>query len=193
MLRLQRAAQRYYQRPDAPHVSVDPDATSLSGWSGRVGLNKNSGNLTFNAGLWGISPGFEPNDLGFATQTDRAGGHGLVLFRKLTPDRFTRSRQVSFAKWWTLNYGRECQGDGVQAAAGAQLRNYWQLDLTLGRSWNTWDDKLTRGGPTTIRPGIRSLLLRRLERQPPAFLAERLGATCRIASSEAEADSMSPP
>ena len=69
VLRVQRAAQRYYQRPDAPHVSVDPTATSLSGWSGRVGLNKNSGNVTFNAGLWGISPGFEPNDLGFATQT----------------------------------------------------------------------------------------------------------------------------
>jgi hypothetical protein len=158
LLRLQRAPPRYYQRPDAPHVRVDPEATSLSGWSGRVGLNKNSGNVTFNAGLWGISPGFEPNDLGFATQTDRAGGHGLVLFRKLTPDRFTRSRRLSLSKWWTWNYGRESQGDGVQAAAGAQLRNYWQLDLTLGRSWNTWDDKLTRGGPTTIRPGIRSLL-----------------------------------
>jgi hypothetical protein len=138
---------------------VDPGATSLSGWSGRVGLNKNSGNLTFNAGLWGISPGFEPNDLGFATQTDRAGGHGMALFRKLTPDRFTRTRRLSVAKWWTWNYGRECQGDGVQVTAGAQLRNYWQLDVGLGRSWNTWDDKLTRGGPTTIRPGIRNLAI----------------------------------
>ena len=157
VLRLQLAAQRYYQRPDAPHVHLDPSATSLSGWSGRLGLNKNSGNVTFNAGLWGISPGFEPNDLGFATQTDRAGGHGLVQLRKLTPDGFTRSRRLWVAKWWTWNYGRESQGDGVQAAVGVQLRNYWQLDLTLGRSWNTWDDKLTRGGPTTIRPGIRSL------------------------------------
>ena len=157
VLRLQRAAQRYYQRPDAPHVSVDPGATSLSGWSGRLGLNKNSGNVTFNAGLWGINPGFEPNDLGFATQTDRGGAHGQVLFRKLTPDAWTRSRKVAVAKWWTFNYGSECQGDGVQVTAGAQLRNYWQLDLTLGKSWNTWDDKLTRGGPTTIRPGIGSL------------------------------------
>ena len=157
VLRLQRAEQRYYQRPDAPHVSVDATAASLSGWSGRVGLHKNSGNVTFGAGLWGISPGFEPNDLGFATQTDRAGGHGIALFRKLTPDRFTRTRRLSVAKWWTWNYGRECQGDGVQVTAGAQLRNYWQLDLGLGRSWNTWDDKLTRGGPTTIRPGIRNL------------------------------------
>ena len=157
VLRLQRAAQRYYQRPDAPHVSVDPTATSLSGWSGRVGLNKNSGNVTFNAGLWGISPGFEPNDIGYATQTDRGGAHGQVLFRKLTPDAWTRTRELAIAKWWTFNYGSECQGDGVVVAGAAQLRNYWQLELTLGKSWNTWDDKLTRGGPTTIRPGISSL------------------------------------
>jgi len=45
----------------------------------------------------------------------------------------------------------------VAAALGGQLRNYWQLDVSLGKSWNTWDDKLTRGGPTTIRPGIQSL------------------------------------
>ncbi len=157
VLRLQRAAQRYYQRPDASYVSTDPAATSLSGWSGRVGLNKNSGNVTFNAGLWGISPGFEPNDLGFATQSDRGGAHGQVLFRKLTPDGWTRQRRLSLAKWWTFNYGGECQGNGVAATLGGQLRNYWQVDATLGKSWNTWDDKLTRGGPTTIRPGIDSL------------------------------------
>jgi hypothetical protein len=155
--RLQRAAQRYYQRPDAPHVRLDPQATSLSGWSGRLGLNKNSGNVTVNGGLWGISPGFEPNDAGFATQTDRGGGHGMVTWRKLTPDRFTRTRQVWVSKWWTFNYGGESQGDGVQSEINLQFRNYWRFNLSLGRSWDTLDDKLTRGGPTTIRPGIKSL------------------------------------
>jgi hypothetical protein len=157
MLRLQRAAQRYYQRPDAPHVALDPAATSLSGWSGRLGLNKNNGNLTWNAGLWGISPGFEPNDLGFATQTDRGGAHAQLLLRKLTPDGFTRRRQLAVAKWWTFNYGGEPQGDGVQMSSSALLHSYWKLDLTLAKSWNTLDDKLTRGGPTTIRPGISTL------------------------------------
>ena len=38
--RLQRAEQRYYQRPDAPHVSFDPTATSLSGWFGEAFLNR---------------------------------------------------------------------------------------------------------------------------------------------------------
>ena len=157
VLRLQRAEQRYYQRPDAPHVTIDPKATSLSGWSGRVGLNKNSGNVTVNAGAWGISPGFEPNDLGFATQTDRGGAHGIVTFRKLTPDGVTRARQLWISKWWTFNYGGESQGDGVRASGTALLRNYWQLDFTLDKSWDTLDDKLTRGGPTTIRPGFRAL------------------------------------
>jgi len=158
ILRLQKAPARYYQRPDAPHVHLDPAATSLSGWSGSLGLNKNSGNVTFNAGVWGINPGFEPNDAGFATQTDRGGGHGLVQYRKLTPDGLTRSRQVWFAKWWTWNFGGESQGNGVQTMASVELRNFWKATLNLGRSWNTLDDKLTRGGPTTIRPGIRSLV-----------------------------------
>jgi hypothetical protein len=155
--RLQLASQRYYQRPDAPHVEFDPTRTSLGGWSGSASVNKNSGNVTVNAGVWGISPGFEPNDAGFATQTDRGGAHGLVQFRKLTPSGWTRSRQIWVAKWWTFNYGAESQGDGVQSEASVQLQNFWRLNLSLGRSWATWDDKLTRGGPTTIRPGIRSL------------------------------------
>ena len=156
VLRLQRGALRYYQRPDAPHVHLDPTATSLSGWNGSLGINKNSGNVTANAGVWGISPGFEPNDLGFATQADRGGAHGLVQFRKLTPDRWTRSRTIWFAKWWTFNYGRESQGDGVQSTANVQLLNYWRLVLNLQRSWATLDDRLTRGGPTVVRPGIQS-------------------------------------
>jgi hypothetical protein len=159
ILRQQTAAQRFYQRPDAPHVRVDPAATSLSGWSGRLGMNKNSGNVTANAGLWGISPGFEPNDGGFATQTDRGGAHALVLWRKLAPDRWTRTRQAWAAKWWTFNYGGESQGDGVQGSLGAELLNYWRVTLNLQRSWATLDDKLTRGGPTTIRPGIEGLTL----------------------------------
>src|SRR2546425_11609579 len=121
VLRLQRGALRYYQRPDAPHVHVDPAATSLSGWSGSLSVNKNSGNVTVNAGVWGINPGFEPNDLGFATQADRGGAHGLVQFRKLTPDGITRSRQDLIANRWTWNFGGESQGDAVHSSRSVEL------------------------------------------------------------------------
>jgi hypothetical protein len=156
ILRVQLAEQRYYQRPDADYVTLDPSRTSLSGWSGRTNIHQNTGNVIFDAGIWAVSPGLEVNDLGFENQTDRWGGHGQVTFRKLIPDRWTRRRQLSIAKWWTVNFGGESNGDGISAQASALLRNYWQLDLDALVSWDTWNDKLTRGGPTTIRPGIRS-------------------------------------
>jgi hypothetical protein len=153
MTRLQRAEQRYYQRPDAPHVSLDPTATSLSGWTGQANLNKQGGNITANFGVWGMSPGLEVNDLGFSTQTDRAGGHAMVQFRKLIPSGWTRERTAWVSKWWTWNYGAELQGDGWQGAMSAQWRNFWRTSLTLTHARRVWDDKLTRGGPTVIRPG----------------------------------------
>ena len=103
----------------------------------------------------GHQPRLRAQRPGFATQADRGGAHGLVTFRKLTPDRFTRSRQVWVSKWWTFNYGRESQGDGVQSAANVQFLNYWRLNLSLQRSWATLDDRLTRGGPTDDPPGDR--------------------------------------
>jgi hypothetical protein len=160
ILRVQRAEQRYYQRPDADYVTLDPNRTSLSGWSGRTNIHKNTGNLLFDVGVWGVSPGLEVNDLGFERQTDRFGGHGMVTFRKLTPDSWTRSRQFWFSKWWTYNFGGDSNGNGVAAEASALLRNYWELGLNVGGAWDTWNDKLTRGGPMTIRPGFRSATLK---------------------------------
>jgi hypothetical protein len=157
IVRLQRAEQRYYQRPDAPHVRVDPAATALNGWSGSAYLNRNSGNVTVNLGVWGTSPGFEVNDAGFSTQTDRAGGHALVQLRRLTPDRWARERTFFVSKWWTWNYGRELQGDGWQSGVTFLHQNFWRTKLLFTYAKQVWDDKLTRGGPTVIRAGNAGL------------------------------------
>ena len=157
--RLQKAEQRYDQRPDAPHVRLDPAATSMSGWTGQANVNRNSGNVTVNLGIWGMSPGLEVNDAGYSTQTDRAGAHAMVLWRKLTPDRWTRERTWWVAKWWTWNYGNESQGDGWQTSASVQFRNFWRSSVLLSYAKRVWDDKLTRGGPTVIRPGNRGVTL----------------------------------
>jgi hypothetical protein len=155
--RLQRAEQRYCQRPDAPHVRLDPAATSLPGWYGQAFVNRNRGKVTVNLGVWGMSPGFEVNDAGYSTQTDRAGGHAFVQFRRLTPDRWTRERYLWVSKWWTWNYGRELQGDGWQSGIGLQFRNFWRTTALFTYAKRVWDDKLTRGGPTVIRPGNRGV------------------------------------
>ena len=65
ILRLQNSSTHYFQRPDATHVEVDPTATSLGGWAGRINLAKQNGNLLVLANIGAISPGFDPNDIGF--------------------------------------------------------------------------------------------------------------------------------
>jgi hypothetical protein len=145
--RLQRSSQHYFQRPDAPHVSLRPGGTTLRGWTGAVNLNRQTGNVTVNAALWGVSPGFESNDIGFQTGGDVAGSHAVVLWRKTTPDRYTRERNVWFAKWWTWNYAGKMLGDGFNTSAYAQLLNYWDVFGNSGARRKTQDDRLTRGGP----------------------------------------------
>jgi hypothetical protein len=148
----QRAAQRYFQRPDAPHVTLDPSRTSLDGFTGRINLNRNSGLLHVNAAFWGVSPGFESNDLGFHGTGDRFGGHAVVMWRDVTPGRIVREWNAWGAKFWTFNFNRERQGDGVISNSWVQFRNYWNVNGGFGIFREVLDDRLTRGGPSAILP-----------------------------------------
>jgi len=153
--RLQRSSARYYQRPDATHLTFNPDATVLSGWNLQTDFNRNSGNIRPNASFWAVSPGFEVNDVGFAANVDRVGGHAALVWLKLTPDRFSRSRNAVFAKWNVWNFASDPVSDGLFAQFHATLRNYWSMSVTaLGTRW-VYSDRLTRGGPMMRSPGGR--------------------------------------
>lgn len=149
--RTQEAEQRYFQRPDA--FRLDPAATSLSGWTGRINLNRNSGLWQVNSALWGVSPGFDSSDAGFTWQTGIHGAHGVFLLRKPTPDRFTRERTFWIAKFWTWDSNRVKQADGIMALAVGQLRNYWSIGGNIGLVRRTQDGWGTRGGPLMMSPG----------------------------------------
>ncbi len=165
---IQRSAQHYFQRPDARTVRLDPSATSLSGWTGAVNLNRQGGRIRANGALWAVSPGFESNDLGFNSRTDRWGGHFVLDFRKTDPDRFTRSRFFAVAKWYVFNFDHERQGDGLHAFGEVQLRNYWSAFLGAFKTWRVQDDRLTRGGPSSLQGAAKGtfLTLRTDSRKP---------------------------
>ncbi len=146
---LQRAPQRYYQRPDAPHVSFDPTRTSLSGYAGRVNLNRNEGVWRVNAVLWTVSPGFESNDLGFHGTGDRAGGHAMGIWRQQNPDRWTRSKSAWIARAWVWNFNHELQSDMWFACGDTTFQSYWSVNACGGWFIPTLDDQLTRGGPSS--------------------------------------------
>ncbi|MCC7415523.1 MAG: carbohydrate binding family 9 domain-containing protein [Acidobacteria bacterium] len=150
--RAQKASARYFQRPDAPQVSLDERRTSLSGFAGRINLNKNAGLRTINVALWGVSPGFESNDLGFHGTGDRAGAHIVWFNRNVTPGRIVRSRSWWIAKAYAWNFNRELQYDAVTGRVSFTFLNYWQAGGGGSVSRQTMDDRLTRGGPSTISP-----------------------------------------
>ncbi|HSL23807.1 MAG TPA: DUF5916 domain-containing protein [Vicinamibacterales bacterium] len=148
--RLQRAPQRYFQRPD--RLRVDAKATSLSGWAGRLFLNRNRGVWIVNAGLWGVSPGFESGDLGFTYRTGINGAHVVLQRRDPTPNRWSRSRTVWAGKWWTWDADRRLQGNGYNANGSITFNNYWDVSGGWSMRHRTRDNWLTRGGPVMTGP-----------------------------------------
>ena len=157
--RLQRASQRYFDRPDAPHVELDPNATSLGGWTGSVNLNRQSGVHGVNAALWAVSPGFDSSDAGFTFMSDRAGMHAAYQWRNPKVNRFSRSRNIAAAKFYTWNYARELQTDGYFTTAQIEFKNYWSLFGNGLYFRPTQDDRSTRGGPSMAAPGARTAFL----------------------------------
>jgi hypothetical protein len=82
------------------------------------------------------------------------GGHAALVWLKLTPDRFSRSRHAVFAKWNVWNFASEPVGDGTYAEFRSTLRNYWSLKATGHFGREVFNDRLTRGGPMMKSPGF---------------------------------------
>ena len=150
MERLQRASSRYFQRPDAPRL--DPARTSLSGWSGNASVGRESGAVRVEASAYAVSPGFEVNDLGYLTRSDRVGAELSATWEKFEPDRFTRNREFSMSREWEWNFARQGQGGDWYVGAEMEFLNYWDADLSVRRETSGLDDRLTRGGPMAGRP-----------------------------------------
>ncbi len=152
ILSAQRSSARYYQRPDQDYVAVDSSATRLSGYATSVTAGKVSGNWTWGTDFYAYSPGFEVNDAGFQTQTDRVF-HGVRLTRRWTrPGRVFRSFNVNstFAQSW--NFGGTHVGRSAFLGVNGQLRNYWSAGINSNFGFRAMSDKLTRGGPLMRQP-----------------------------------------
>lgn len=148
----QRSAARYFQRPDADHVELDPGRTSLDGWAGRVMFAKQTGKWRYNIQGQAYSPGFETNDVGFMQRSDVQGGHAVLLYNNADPWKSTRSRNFWVASYHNRNFDGDKIGEGFLGDGYLQLSNFWYLYYWGGMNTETVDDRATRGGPVTLRP-----------------------------------------
>ena len=152
ILSAQESSSRYLQRPDATHLSVDPSATSMGGLYAMGELNKQAGSFTGRIGTAYLSPGYEVNDLGFQTETER-----LILD---THFQWTQPRPGSYFRNWSVAGGPDNKwntgGDRVfsnfNLLANWRWLNYWGGSVRGDYQPATHDDRLTRGGPMARRP-----------------------------------------
>ncbi|UCG86104.1 MAG: carbohydrate binding family 9 domain-containing protein [Gemmatimonadota bacterium] len=143
---------RYYQRPDQHYVSIDTNATSMTGYAGSLQFGKVAGNWIYGTDFYAYSPGFEVNDAGFETQVDRIFSGVRVQRRWLNPGKVFRTFRINatFAQSW--NFGGVNLYRSLYAGLGGQFLNYW--NFSVGASYNPKgsNDKGTRGGPLIERP-----------------------------------------
>jgi hypothetical protein len=152
ILDLQRSPLHYFQRPDADHLSVDPGAMSLSGWAGRLALNKQKGNVIFNAALGAVSPGFEANDLGFQWRGDYINSHLAAGYNWLHPGKIFRSAQLlgALARGW--DFGGNAIMKNYHLFLNGEFLNYWGGAISLGYIDASYDKEASRGGPLLRLP-----------------------------------------
>lgn len=152
MQRIQTSSAHYFQRPDATHLGVDPDATALWGYTATIRGDKNAGNW-----LWGIqasteSEGFETNDTGRLQSADDLDLSGDINHRWTTPGALFRRAQLGIFARSSWNYGGDRTGTDLQLFSNAQFANFWEGRLNLGYVSRGLRDDLTRGGPLMRSP-----------------------------------------
>ncbi|HSJ30485.1 MAG TPA: DUF5916 domain-containing protein [Longimicrobiales bacterium] len=149
----QRAPWRYFQRPDADHLELDPSRTSLTGLSTQATLQYRRGrHWRYSVSGGTTTPQYEVNDIGFQYRADRIDGQAGITYIEPRPGKLFRSWHTSGSVRAERNYAFETIMNRVSGSFIFQTLNYWSGNFTLGYNGEALDDRLTRGGPSSRRP-----------------------------------------
>jgi hypothetical protein len=148
LTRVQRSSARFFQRPDQRYVRVDPEATSLSGYTAGAKLERVSGeHWLWSARAGAKSPGFELNDVGQLATTDDLDVTLGLRYRETTPGRFLRYWDVGLAGSSNWNYGLTRQFSILELTGNATFPNFWSGNVRVSYLPRSLSDSATRGGP----------------------------------------------
>lgn len=147
----QRSSARYYQRPDADYLDVDPNATSLSGHSETLGLTK-AGDLGVAITAKQVSPGFEVNDLGFMGRVDYRNVGMSVFNNENTPGKLLRNFSYGGGMNHAWNFGGDKIWTSFFGETNLTFNNLWYMGAGGEYDPQHIDDRQTRGGPLGKQP-----------------------------------------
>jgi hypothetical protein len=144
----QTASQRYFQRPDATHVELDPTRTSLSGYTFNAQLKKIAGTYHAELGVDGRSPGFEVNDLGFLTDADLI--NPWLRISREDPSvggDVIQSASIAAVAESFADFAPEVLRHRATLSTDLTFANFWNAGASLQYTRALLDTHLLRGGP----------------------------------------------
>ncbi len=158
--RAQNSSARYFQRPGRYETTdglfsttFDPTRRNLYGYGFYARLAKETGDWLWETTQNWRSPGFEANDLGVLGRADYKWMMANVFRQWTTPGRWYRQMYTILGAQQQVNYeGRRTDVD-YHAWGQVILKNYMNLNGFTIRHPSTYDERLTRGGPTVIHYG----------------------------------------
>lgn len=154
MYDLQTSSARYFQRPDAHHLEVDPSLTYMNGFAANLWTGKFGGEpWRFGLGFLTRSPGFEANDIGYMRYADANFGALWAGYRDYEPGRVFRTISLNFNLWEGWNYGGERYQLGGNVNGWVQFVNYWSIYGGINRNQEHQSNSHLRGGPAITIPG----------------------------------------
>ena len=152
--RTQRSSARYFQRPDADHVDLDPSRTSLDGWAGNVEFGKWGGGYWRGAAmLQARSPGFEVNDMGFQRNADNLITAGFLGYHVSEPGEHFRRWNLNVNAWRAQTFGGERTSLAGNVNGSFTLHNLWGAHGGVLREAESFSTDLLRGGPAMRTTG----------------------------------------
>lgn len=149
--RLQRSSARYFQRPDATHVRLDPTRRSLDGGSGALSFARAEGNVTFDVSAGFESPETERNDIGSLQTADGRFVFASIGYRQPKPGFFYQW-ETGVSANAEENHAGELQRREIEARFHATWRNFWETFIEVELQGAAQDQRLTRGGPSMGTP-----------------------------------------
>ncbi|MEP6857910.1 MAG: DUF5916 domain-containing protein [Gemmatimonadales bacterium] len=158
--RAQTASARYYQRPGRNETtdglfstSFDPTRRALYGYGLYARVAKETGDWLWEGMQNWRSPGFEANDLGVLNRADYKWMNGNVVRQWTTPGSWYRSIWTTLGAQQQVNYEGDRTDADYHAYWQATFKNYTNFSIFGLWHPSTYDERLTRGGPTVIRYG----------------------------------------
>jgi hypothetical protein len=150
----QTASARYFQRPDAHHVSLDPTRTSLSGYAGSVLFGRRGQRrIRFETGTAWRSPGFEINDLGYMRSADQINQFTWVGYWVKDPFFVYRNFSVNTNQWTNWDFSGQNLSNAFNVNTNMTFKNNWYFYGGLTRTTESVSNTALRGGPSSKWPG----------------------------------------